>query len=349
MAGQHWSDIAKRRHAATRTAAPQTIAGAPRPSAEAVAASNPTLAALMAERRALEQRMRSATGGAPGADPRDALRFQVPSMAERRAEFGDWSGRRDAQSLAALQNLPPADVPPPLERRPAAPRPAAGVPDPSLRETRGERPGGTPVSADDWLAARLGIERPRRGRVADDGKAWLEKRLGGGSVADKAAEFGRSLDSAASDLDRQFDDADRKLASEGASEEDRREIARLKKDLGLDNYTKARDKARDKGDDVIARATALPDAFRGAERKVEDDWLSRRDAIGGEDKQSYMKPLRALNDRVLGMGMPDIEERSAAGRAMALDRRKAAREEAQADDARRERALERRRMARDGV
>ena len=347
MVEQHWSEIARRRAAAARPATPQTIAGVPPPGAEAAAANNPTLARLIAERRVLEQRMRS-VGGAAAGDPRDALRFQVPSMAARRAEFGDWSERRDAQSLAALRNLPAADPAPP-ERKAGPARPAIVAADPSLRATRGERAGGTPLSADDWLAARLGIARPRRSGRIDEGKAWLEKRLGGGGVADKAAEFGRSLDSAASDLDRQFGAADRKLASQGGSVEDRREIARLKKDLGLDSYTKARDKARDKGDDVIARATVLPDGFRDAERKVEDDWLSRRAAIGGEDKQRYMQPLRALNDRVLGMGLPDIEERSAAARATALDRRRTARQEAEADDARRDRALEQRRMARDGV
>ena len=100
---------------------------------------------------------------------------------------------------------------------------------------------------------------------------------------------------------------------------------------------------------MLRRATALPDGYKAATRKLEDGWAKRRDAIAGEDHLSYMRPLRAMTERVLGMGLPDIEERAVAHKGMAQDRRRAAREEARADDDRRERALEKRKAARDGV
>lgn len=338
MAGEHWSDIARRREAGVRApSAPQRIAAAaPRPTLAGAAAQNPVLARLMEERERLEARMHSAlaggTGGA-GGDPRDALRFQVAPIAQRRAEFAAWSERREAVSALAATNRAPGEPDPPLrERKPGEPvartpfprAPAEVLP---LRATPGETAGGTRERAADWLAQRLNKARPVAGKVADAGRA-LGSKLG--------------------DLDRQFTDADRQLAEQGASDADRKEIAGIKKDLGLDKLDKVA-KAAGKADAVLKRATALPDGYKAAQRKLEDGWAKRRDAIVGEDHQSYMRPLRAMTERVLGMGLPDIEERAAALKGMAQDRRRAAREEAQADDDRRERALEKRKAARDGV
>ena len=82
-----------------------------------------------------------------------------------------------------------------------------------LRATPGETPRGSRERAADWLAQRLDKVRP---------------------VAAKVAEAGRALGGKLGDLDRQFADADRQLAEQGASQADRKEIAGLKKDLGLD-------------------------------------------------------------------------------------------------------------------
>ena len=333
MSGEHWSDIARRREAHGRApSAPQRIAAvAPRPTLARAAAQNPALARLMEERGRIEARMHSAlAGGAGGAggDPRDALRFQVAPIAQRRAEFSAWSERREAVSAQATANRAAGEPDPPLrERKPAeavarvsSPRaPAEVLP---LRATPGETPRGSRERAADWLAERLDKARP---------------------VAAKVAEAGRAL----GDLDRQFADADRQLAEQGASQADRKEIAGLKKDLGLDKLDKV-SRATGKADAVLRRATALPDGYKAASRKLEDGWAKRRDAIAGEDHLSYMRPLRAMTERVLGMDLPDIEERAVALKGMAQDRRRAARDEAQADDDRRERALEKRKAARDG-
>lgn len=316
--------------------APQRIAAAvPRPTLAGVAAQNPALARLMEERERLEARMHSALAGGTGGaavDSRNALRFQVAPIAERRAESAAWSERREAVSALAAANRTPGEPDPPLrERAPGEPMPRALSPRTSealpLRATPGETSGGTKERAADWLAQRLGKARPIAGKVADAGRA-LGGKLG--------------------DLDRQFADADRQLAEQGASDADRKEIAGIKKDLGLDKLDKV-SRAAGKADAVLKRATALPDGYKAAQRKLEDGWAKRRDAIAGEDHQSYMRPLRAMTERVLGMGLPDIEERAAALKGMAQDRRRAAREEAQADDDRRERALEKRKAARDGV
>ena len=337
MSGEHWSDIARRRDAAARPAAAvQRIAAQARPTLAGAVAQNPTLARLMEERERLEARMRTAVSGGAAAGtgaPRDALRFQVAPIAQRRAEFAAWSERREALSAQATTNRAPGEPDRPLRERMTGPRPASAPAERApasslpLRATPGETPGGTRERSADWLAQRLAKARP---------------------VVGKVAEAGRALGGKLGDLDRQFADADRQLAAQGASESDRKELAGLKKDLGFDKLDKV-SKATGKADAVLKRATALPDGYKAAGRKLEDQWARRRDAIAGEDHQSYMRPLRALTERVLGMGLPDIEERAAALKGMAQDRRRAAREEAEADDARRERALEKRKAARDGV
>lgn len=359
MTDRHWSDLAARKAAKQRKAVtrPQTLAApsgisAKNMAVERAAAQNPRLNQLMDERSALEERMHAAAGGgalAGSTDPRDALRFQVPSMAERRGEYERWARLRD-RPAGADDDVPYASAP--ARNNPAGDwqRPMRpGTPEPTLRETPGETPRGSPLSAQDWLERRGHLKRnsglSAAGRGADDVDARLDERLDRArSAAGRAREIGRSVDEKLRDLDSQFDQADSKLVEQGASESDRAELKKIKKDLGLDNYTKA----RDKGDTVLSKPTVLSDRYSAAKRKVEDNWLARRDAIGGADTQSYMRPLRALNDRVLGMGMVDIEERAANLKAAALEKRRAAREEENSDAARRERALEKRRSTRDG-
>lgn len=338
MAGEHWSDIARRRKVGARApSAPQRIAAPSRPTLASATAQNPALARLMDERERLEAQMRNAVSGGrvagAASDPRDALRFQVAPIAQRRAEYAAWADRREAIAARAAGNRLPTQPDPHLRERASGKsaipaqtsRPAADrLP---LRATPGEIPGGTRERAADWLTQRLDMVRP---------------------AAAKVAEAGRALGGKLGDLDRQFADADRQLAAQGASEADRTELAGLKKDLGFDKLDKV-SRLAGKADAVLKRATALPDGYKAAERKLEDGWAKRRDAIAGEDRQSYMRPLRAMTERVLGMGLPDIEERAAALKGMAQNRRRAARDEARADDDRRERALEKRKAGRDGI
>ena len=362
MTERHWSDLARRKaanelKAATRSQTLVPHLTAKTMAAERAAAQNPHLHQLMQERVVLEKRMSAAAGGgalASSSDPRDALRFQVQSMAQRRADHDRWARQRDQltdtprdgdSGFNRAQTISGADWQRPLN--PGTPNPAAA--EPALRATPGETPGGSPSLAQDWLQRRTGPGRLRgpaaESETAEDVGARLDQRLGRArSLAGHARNAARGIDDKLRDLDRQFEQGDRDLAKQGASEQDRAELQKIKKDLGLDNYTKV----RDKGDAVLSKATVLPDSYSAAKRKIEDNWLTRRDAIGGADTQSYMRPLRSLNERVLGMGLPDIEERAANLKAAALDKRRAAREEENSDAARRERALEKRRLARDG-
>lgn len=362
MTERHWSDLARRKaanevKAATRS---QTLAPhltAKTMAAERAAAQNPHLHQLMQERAVLEKRMNAAAGGgtlAGSSDPRDAVRFQVPTMAQRRADHDRWARQRDQltgtsgkgdSGFDRASTASGAEWQRPLN--PAASNPA--VAEPALRATPGETPRGSPSLAQAWLQRRTGAGRFRgpsaESEAAEDVGARLDQRLGRArSLAGHARNAARGIDDKLRDLDRQFAQGDRDLAEQGASEQDRAQLQQIKKDLGLDNYTKA----RDKGGAMLSKATVLPDSYSAARRKVEDNWSNRRDAVGGADTQSYMRPLRGLNARVLGMGLPDMEERAAHLKAAALDKRRAAREEENSDAARRERALEKRRLARDG-
>ena len=78
MAGEHWSDIARRREVGARApSAPQRIAAPSRPTLASATAQNPALARLMDERERLEAQMRNAVSGGrvagAASDPRDAL------------------------------------------------------------------------------------------------------------------------------------------------------------------------------------------------------------------------------------------------------------------------------------
>lgn len=291
---------------------------------------NPAFASLLRQREALEQRMeRALAGGQQAVAPRDAARFFVPGLAQRRAEHEAWQQRRDQRRPQAAPR--PNEPEPPLRRFGRALGPAGGIavpriPGMALRPTAGEQPGGSPLDPSRWMDRR-DASRPRRAG-GDDAYDQLDQRL------DRARSALGQVQEPMADLDRQFDEADRKLAAEGMDSE-RAELAQMKKDMKLDEFNRPSQSATDTFDSF--RSTT--DRKKDAGERIEQDWLARRDAIGGEDTESYMRPLRELKDRVLGMQVEDFDRRSDERRAAALERQRERRRQEQADEERRERAL----------
>jgi hypothetical protein len=363
----HWSDIARRHGSLAPADAAHPPQGPVRPRSPA-AASMPavsvpvgSLDALLKERRMLEARMQKAvTGGAGAVDPRDALRFQVAPMAERRAEIARWAAPRDtrkrdgsgeeaipeprATRLVQGSHAAVARDGLPLRDRMRENQPDASGPVLPLRATPGETAGGTPTGAAGFLSRRgAALRKPRVG--ADDAQHSLEARLtraravASRQIGAAKDEIGRQIAS----LDRQLEQANRRLAAEGhAGAGD--DLRAMRVDAGLDG---AMDKART-GRDTLGKAGRMIEEGPGcARRKVADDWAARRDAIAGPDMAGFERPLRAMHERALGMSLDAFDQRARAARASAGAHRKSARDEAQADDRRRERALANRRTTRD--
>lgn len=338
----HWSDLAQQGNAGSATPSPARRSG-PAPASPAhlrdqaatrqqqmdrAAQQNPQFGELLRKREQLEQRMHNALGGGAGAiSPRDAARFQVPTMAQRRAEHRAWEQARDRNRPAAPENGEAA-----IGRQLSAvgeriARVVPAIPRLPMRPTAGERGSASPLDPSQWLAQR---DAARSGGGNDEYDR-LDQRL------DRA----RSQLSNANpmrDLDRQFEEADRKLAAEGLDSE-RGELASMKKNIGLDHFNRPSAAA----DDIFGAFRSTTDRTRDAGERIEQNWLSRRDAIGGQDMESYMRPLREMQSRVLSMSATDFAERSDRLRQAALDRVRERRQEQDADEARRSRALENRR------
>ena len=302
---------------------------------------NPAFANLVRQREALERRMeRAMAGGQQPLDPRDAARFAVQGLAQRRAEHEAWQRRRDeqrARQTGQRETEPEtgAAVEPALRRFGRALGPAGGIAAPripgmALRPTPGEQPGGSPLDPARWMS-RHDANRPRQAGGGDD-YARLDRRL------DRARSQLDRVQDPMADLDRQFEEADRKLAAEGLDAE-REDLAQMKKDMRLDDFNRPSQSANDTFD----KFRSTTDRTKDAGERIEQDWLDRRDAIGGEDMESYMRPLRELKDRVLGMKADDFDRRSDERRAAALERQRQRRREERADEERRERALRNRR------
>lgn len=228
---------------------------------------------LMEERRAIEQRMSSLTGGAgAGSDPRTAALYEVQPLAVRNAELRRWQDGRDQGSRERVEEL-------------AAQRRTAGQ---ELAERLDGRPRRVP-----------GAQLPLRPTSAERERART----------------------------RLSSEADRFLAAR----EQLREPARAAGATG----------------DRLMRAL---DAASRAKRVIEDDWVGRRERIGGPDLERYQSNYQRRTEDLLGVAVGSItalQERSDQLRAAVLDRRREASAEQARLDERCLRARERRSASRD--
>lgn len=310
MAGPSWRDV-ERRQAGARPAAAAPVPGRVAPlRAPELGAVSP-LGKLMAQREALEQRMQTLTGEAPP-DPRTAALYQVRPMAERRAEFDAWQMQREREAQRARSGLierRSAERGEPASERRTAPGEQEALEEPSLRATRGEA--GPPLRG--TAADRDPRRRPSPADEARSGLSGLRDKLG--------------------NLDRALGDADRQLAERGMNRE-REDLARMKKDMGLDRILSGAGKL----DSMLERGAPSAKSPERAERVIEDDWLKRRDAIGGQDMESYQRGFKERAARLFGVDTGTIDqvgERLQRLRETSLERKRESQEQERRDEDRR--------------
>ena len=265
----------------------------------------------MEQREALERRMQTLTGEAPP-DPRTAALYQVRPMAERRAEFDAWQMQREREAQRARSGLierRSAERGEPASERRTAPGEQEALEEPSLRPTRGES--GPPLRG--TAADRDRRRSPSTAEQARSGLSGLRDRLG--------------------NLDRALGDADRQLAERGMNRE-REDLARMKKDMGLDRILSGAGKL----DSMLERGAPSAKSPERAERVIEDDWLKRRDAIGGHDMESYQRGFKERAARLFGVDTGTIDqvgERLQRLREASLDRKRESQEQERRDEDRR--------------
>lgn len=297
---------------AAPTFAPLAAPNAPGPQA-AVPASSPRLQALMAERQRLEGRMSSLVGTG---DSRDAARFGVAPAAQRRAEAQQWLTQREALTSRRLAQR---------NRREEPGHPAST---PSRDGTEVPEPG-TPTSPSAWSRlrdARQGAQRALR---------QVDQALASTDALD-GRKLDRALDSA---LDRQ----------PGLSTEERARAKSQARDAlsGVAAPLRgALDEPKRKVQEVSQRAR---DALAAGER-IERDWQSRRDAIGGPDLSRVAQTYEQRRHRLLEVAtgsVAQLTQRMDGLRQVLQLRRAIDKAQERADEDRRERALARRQQRRE--
>ena len=293
MPGPSWRDL-ERRGAIAPGRPGRPAAQAPVPGNDSAGSPAPgidlpePLQDLLEERRALEARMASLTG-AETPDPRTAALYQVQPLAQRRAEHDAWQRRRDAATQRAVQ------------RQNDTPEPRRAAPPVETRPRQPVRPDETPP-----LRATPGeqLRRPQRGAPLDTDR------------------FSAARDQL-SDMRRQLRSADRQMAEAGMDRE-REDLSRATRDMGLDHVMEGNERlGRD-----LDRVSALTDAPRRAERVIEDDWLARRERIGGPDFDTYQRGFRDRMGRLFNVAtgsVAQLQERSDRLRSAARERRAAER------------------------
>lgn len=319
-----WQDLQRKQARSAAAAAPATPSSAPAALRGAAGAApteppagSPRLQALMAERQRLEGRMSSLVGGA---DPRDAARFAVANAGTRRAEAQQWQAQREAGRDALTQRRQ-------AQRNQAEPERSArrGGPLPEP---------GTPTSPSAWSRLRDGRLNEARD-AAQRGLRQAQDALSSTDALD-GRKLDRALDSA---LDRQ----------PGLSPEDRARAKSQARDaLGTAAapLRGALDEPKRKAQQGLARAREVLDA--GA--RIERNWQSRRDAIGGPDlnrvAQSYEQRRHRLLEVATG-SVAQLAERMDGLRQVLQLRRAIDKAQERADEDRRERALARRQQRRE--
>jgi hypothetical protein len=288
------------------------------------------LNALLAERRALEDRLRNLTGlpGQQGSgDPHRDARFHVPSFAERQAQVRQWEAQRQARAGQAARD--------------AQGRWGSAVGrTPSGGETADPAAPPLPGPASGLVATGLGSGFADRTAHLRDGIAARSRRARAGLLDRPRATAGqldavgrplREIGGQVSDQSRQLDEMDRKLAAEGVSAAERAEIRRAVKADEIDKVS-----------GVLDRANAALGAPKKAVDRVDRAWQARERQITGPMDQ--VSGYAATRDRRLSTetgGSGDLFARMQANRLSALRRRQAAQQQDRRDERRRERARER--------
>jgi hypothetical protein len=335
MRRRSWKDL-DRPASQAPPAAPRPVPGAARAGATddlaraAALAPDSRLNALLAERRALEDRLRNLTGlpGQQGSgDPHRDARFQVPSFAERQAQIRAWEDQRQARAAKTERDArsrwgsrigaPPATGPGGELPEPPLPGPASSL-------------GGTGLGtglADRTAQLRDGLtDRSRRTR-----EGLLDRPRAAAAQVDAIGRPLREIGGQLSDQGRQLDEMDRKLAAEGVSEAERDEIRRAVKGDEIKKVS-----------GIIDRANAALGAPKKAVDRVDRAWQARERQITGP--MDRVSGYAATRDRRLSTesgGSGDLFERMQANRLSALRRRQAAMMQDRRDERRRERARER--------
>lgn len=284
----------------------------------------------MAERRALEDRLRNLTGlpGQQGSgDAHRDARFQVPSFAERQAQIRAWETQRQARAGQAARDAQgrwgsgigsaPAGEHGPGLPDPALPGPASGL-------------GATALGAgfaDRTAGLRDGVtDRSRRTR-----ETLLRGPRAAAAQVDAIGRPLRDIGGQVSDQSRQLDEMDRKLAAEGVSEAERDEIRRAVKGDEIQKVS-----------GIIDRANTALAAPKKAVDRVDRAWAARERQIAGPMDQ--VSNYASTRDRRLSTdtgGSGDLFDRMQANRLSALRRRQTAQMQDRRDERRRERARER--------
>lgn len=268
----------------------------------------------MAERQRLEGRMNSLVGSADG---RDAARFSVAPAAARRAEAQQWQAQREAGREALVS------------RRLAQRSRSDEAPSATRREATPTNEPGTPTSPGAWARLR-------------DARTGAQRALGqvDQALASTDALDGRKLDRA---LDKALD------KQPGLSTEDRARAKSQARDALAGAAAPLRgalDEPKRKAQQVLGRAR---DALAAGER-IERDWQSRRDAIGGPDLARVAQGYEQRRHRLLEVAtgsVAQLAERMDGLRQVLQQRRADHKAQEREDEARRERALERRQQRRE--
>ncbi|MEM8553460.1 MAG: hypothetical protein AAGF71_01405 [Pseudomonadota bacterium] len=194
------------------------------PTAETVAAQNPQLAKLTAERKALENRMAVLTGGTQGSgSDRDSRRFPVEGIDTRRRAHNAWEADREDNRRSALDQM--------ISQRATTDRIRDRFRQPSdlgqstPRSGLLDRMGLLPTERDAGARGISGLDgRPRTSQTDTDQDSLDARRDRAVGKLQSLRSMAESVRDKGRDLTRQMDDADRKLAAEGASEADRKAL-----------------------------------------------------------------------------------------------------------------------------
>ncbi|AJQ97769.1 hypothetical protein [Gynuella sunshinyii] len=274
--------------------------GATQLPANAAATSSAQMQELIQQRQQLENNLRNLVSGETQ-DPREAMRFQIPTFAQRQAQQRQWDDQREQQRQQAQQRLTRSTV---------TPLPVDENLEQNLRS--GLRDFSQPVSQ--WMSQR---DRERE-QLREYNRRYRD-------ATQPLRELGSQFQSAG----QQLRDLDKKLAAEGL-EDDRQAL----RDAGMDKLLKA-DKTLQKVTKVIdapSQAVAKIDNFW---QRREQQISGPMDRFGPYVERSR----RRLNVETGGSG--NLFERMQQNRERALARRREQRIEAQRDEARRRSALQR--------
>ncbi|WP_028671785.1 hypothetical protein [Saccharospirillum impatiens] len=273
-------------------------------------APNSGLNQLLAQRNALEAKLRGLTGEAEQ-DAAISQRFPVASFAERRQQEQAWAAQRAAVRQRQQQGVHPSPPGQPRGSLPASP--LEGRMDAGMAGRSGLSQGADNRFATANRQARSGLRRI--------GEALTPPQ----SISQPLGDVRQSVDGARD----QLRDLDQQLASEGVSD---RERAEIRDTLQGDRL--------DKTSAVLNRAQSALDAPKRAVDRVESGWLAREQQLtGAMDRFSRYADRREQRLSVDRGGSGDLFERMQANRQRALARRREQQQAEQRDQRRRERAL----------